>query len=129
MARNQNTKALEVHRSWEDWAGMTLGLVVLFSPWIAEQASQTSAVTNAAITGIVLVLLAGLEMMRLYRWHEFATFFAGAWLFVSPYVLGYATLRPVATLHLALGAIIALLALLEIWQDWGLTDDDLATHG
>ena len=129
MARNQNTKVLDVHRSWEDWAGMALGLVVLVSPWIAEQASQSTAVTNAAITGIVLVLLAGLEMMRLYRWHEFATFLAGAWLFVSPYVLGYATLRPLGTLHLALGAIIALLAMLEIWQDWGLSDDDLAAHG
>ncbi len=126
MARDQ---LLKVHRSWEDWAGLTLGLLVLFSPWVTEQTSHSSAVANASLTGIVLVLLAGLEIMRLYRWHEVMTLVVGAWLLVSPFMLGYVTVTPLATLHFVLGAIIAVLALLEIWQDWGLSDEELGVHG
>jgi SPW repeat len=129
MSKNQNNSLLEVHRSWEDWAGLGLGLLVLFSPWIVEQSSQSLAVRSAVVTGIVLVLVAGLEMTRLYRWHEVVTLLAGAWLFVSPFVLGYSSVQPLATWHLALGAFITLLSALEIWQDWGLSDDDLAAHG
>ena len=126
MARDQ---LIKVHRSWEDWAVLTLGLLVLLSPWITEQTSHSSAVTNASLAGILLIVIAGLEIMRLYRWHEVATLLLAAWLFVSPFVLGYATIVPLATWHFVLGTVIAVLALLEIWQDWGLSDDDLSAHG
>lgn len=129
MSKASQQKLLDVHRSWEDWAGMTLGVLVLFSPWVMEQSSNSTAVTNASLAGIALILLAGLEMMRLYRWHEVATLLVGAWLFISPSVLGYATVHPLSTVHVALGAIVAVLAALEIWQDWRLSDDDMAAHG
>ncbi|MGO4838094.1 SPW repeat protein [Rhizobiaceae sp. 2RAB30] len=39
----------------------------------------------------------------------------GAWMVIQPFVLRYGgTLR---TWHIVLGAVVALLALLEIWQD------------
>jgi SPW repeat len=126
MARNQ---LLKVHRSWEDWAGLALGILVLLSPWITDQSSNSAAVTSATLTGFLIIFLSGLEMMRLYRWHEIVALLAGAWLFVSPFMLGYATMTPLATWHFVLGAVVAFLALLEIWQDWGLSDDDLAAHG
>lgn len=129
MARNQSNGLLDVHRSWEDWAGMGLGVLVLFSPWIVEQTTHRAAVANASIVGVVLILLAGLEMARLYRWHEVVALLAGAWLIASPYVLGYSTTEPLATWHVGLGAVVALLSALEIWQDWGLSDDDMAAHG
>ncbi len=120
---------LKTHRTWEDYAGMGLGVIVLFSPWLTDQTSHSLAVTNATLAGILLFILAGLEIMRLYRWHEIVTLLVGAWLFVSPYILGYVALTPLATWHVGLGAIIAFLALLEIWQDWGLSDEDLGAHG
>jgi SPW repeat len=129
MARNQSNNLLDVHRSWEDWVGMVLGFLVLFSPWIVEQTGHRAAVSNSSLVGVVLILLAGLEMARLYRWHEVVTLLAGAWLIASPYVLGYTTTEPLATWHIGLGAAVALLAALEIWQDWGLSDDDMAAHG
>jgi SPW repeat len=129
MAKNDYNSALAIHRSWEDWAGMALGVLVLFSPWITEQSSQSSAIASATVAGIGLIFLAGLEMMRLYRWHEVLTLLVGAWVAVSPYVLNYTSMRPLAAWHFALGAIVVLLAALEIWQDWGLSDDDLAAHG
>jgi hypothetical protein len=45
----------------------------------------------------------------------------------SPFTFAYGgTLR---TWHLVLGAVVALLALLELFQDWNRTDDELAHHG
>jgi uncharacterized membrane protein YccC len=129
MSKASQQKLFDVHRSWEDWAGMALGVLVLFSPWIINQSSNSSAVTSASLTGIVLIVIAGLEMMRLYRWHEVAALLTGAWLIISPNVLGYTTVHPLATMHVALGAVVAVLAALEIWQDWRLSDDELAVHG
>jgi hypothetical protein len=129
MARFQKSPFLNIHRSWEDYAGLLLGIVVLLSPWMAGQTDHNAAVTSATLTGLLLVIVAGLEIMWLYRWHELATFLMGAWLFLSPFVLEYSKMSPLAPLHIGLGSVIAILALLEIWQDWGLTDDDLASHG
>ena len=129
MARFQKSPFFNIHRTWEDYAGLTLGIVVLLSPWMAGQTAHSAAVTSASLTGLALIVVAGLEIMRLYRWHEVATLLMGAWLFLSPFMLGYIQMSPLGPTHILLGSVIGMLASLEIWQDWGLSDDDLAAHG
>jgi hypothetical protein len=129
MARNQQNQLLNVHRAWEDYASLLLGIVVVLSPWIVGQTDNTSAVTSAALTGILLIVVAGLELLRLYRWHEVATLFTGGWLFLSPFLLEYQKMSLLAPMHIALGCLIVILALLEIWQDWDLSDDELGANG
>ena len=46
----------------------------------------------------------------------------------SPFVLGYAGDEMLRAWHIALGAIVALLGALQLWQDWRLSDQDLANH-
>ena len=129
MARFEKSPFLHIHRSWEDYAGLMLGIVVLLSPWVAGQTAHSAAVTSASLTGLALIVVAGLEMMRLYRWHEVATLILGASLFLSPFMLGYMAMSPLAPMHMILGGVFILLASLEIWQDWGLSDDVLRLHG
>jgi hypothetical protein len=31
--------------------------------------------------------------------------------------------------HFGLGAVVVLLAVLELWQDWNLSDEEFARHG
>jgi hypothetical protein len=38
-------------------------------------------------------------------------------------------LGAVHTWHFVLGALVALLAVVELWQDWNLSDKELAQHG
>ena len=52
---------------------------------------------------------------------------AGLWLIASPYVLGYS--GTLAIWHISLGGLVALLAALQLWQDWDLNEQDLAKHG
>jgi hypothetical protein len=57
------------------------------------------------------------------RWQDVINFLLGIWLFVSPWVVGYAGAGTIATIAWALGIIVAILALLAIlasqwWEEW-----------
>lgn len=34
------TRFFKTHRSWEDWVGMLIGVLIGISPWLAEQQSD-----------------------------------------------------------------------------------------
>jgi hypothetical protein len=50
-------------------------------------------------------------------------------LIVSPFIFGYAEAGTLRYWHFVLGALVALLAVVELWQDWKLSDEELAQHG
>jgi hypothetical protein len=99
-----------VHRTWEDWFGMALGLLI------------------AIAVGAVVLLLAESELVNLQRWEESLELLCGVWLIASPFMFDYAG-SVLATWHFALGGIVAVLAVFELWQDWTLSDQDLVQHG
>lgn len=118
-----------VHRPWEDWAGMALGLLIGLSPWIVGQPGGELPMLNAIAVGAVVLLLAESELVDLHRWEETGEILCGLWLIASPFVFGYAASGELATWHFALGGIVVLLAVIELWQDWTLTDKELVQHG
>lgn len=118
---------MDAHRAWEDWAGICIGALVALSPWLTGQTSNGAAMTNAVIVGLVVMAFGILEMVRLHRLEEIALFACGLWLFASPSTYGYE--GNLAFAHTTLGALLALLAAFELWQDWGRTDRDMARHG
>lgn len=117
-----------VHRTWEDWVGMALGLLIALSPWLAGQSVGELPMLNAIAVGAVVLLLAEMELVNLHRWEESLELLCGVWLIASPFAFGYAG-SELATWHFTLGGIVALLAVIELWQDWTLTDQDLVQHG
>jgi hypothetical protein len=74
-------------------------------------------------------LLAQFEYARLRRWHEVVQVLLGFWLAASPFIFGYAADGVLRFWHLILGALTVMLAGVELWQDWNLTDEELAQHG
>ncbi|MFM9845855.1 MAG: SPW repeat protein [Hyphomicrobiaceae bacterium] len=123
----ERTGFMGVHRTWEDWAGIGLGVVIVLTPWVAG-ATQSQAITlNAVIIGMAVAVLAAAALVNLRRGEEIAEFLCGLWLMASPYIFGYA--GQLATWHYVLGALVALLALVELWQDWTRSDTELAKHG
>jgi hypothetical protein len=118
-----------VHRTWEDWVGMAVGMLIAISPWIAGQADGQLPMLNAIAVGTAVFLLAELELVDLNRWEETGEILCGLWLIASPFVFGYAEAGVLATWHFALGSIVVLLAVVELWQDWKLSDKQLAEHG
>ena len=67
--------------------------------------------------------MANLDIARNARWQNVANLVLGAWLFISPWVLGFSDAGKVATNAWIFGIIIALLALSAIfayqrWEEW-----------
>lgn len=124
------------HRTWEDWCGMLLGVVIVLSPWFPTQTSheivetdRSLMILNTFTVGILVLGLAQLEYVALQRWQEVAEIMLGLWLVASPAIFGYATDSLMLFWHCALGVLVVLLGALQLWQDWELSDQDLLKHG
>ena len=118
-----------VHRSWEDWVGMLIGVLIVFSPWLAEQQHDQAVMWNAVLVGALVLGLAQLEYVSLRRWEEIGELACGLWLIASPFTFAYAESGALRYWHFILGAIVVLIAALELWQDWKLSDKELVQHG
>ncbi|HKS18456.1 MAG TPA: SPW repeat protein [Bradyrhizobium sp.] len=126
----------KTHRTWEDWLGMLLGVLIVLSPWFPMQAGRevvdaerSYIVLNTFTVGLLVFGLAQLEYVALQRWEEVAEIFLGIWLIASPYIFGYSADGALRFWHSSLGGVVVLLATLQLWQDWDLSDQDLAKHG
>jgi hypothetical protein len=113
---------LKSHRSWEDGAGLILGLTIGLSPWLYEDELVPVVVLNSSLNGLSVLILAQLEIVYLRRWEEIAQLACGVWLIASPLLLDYAHKDYLRFWHWALGGMVVILAAFELWQDWGAAD-------
>ena len=127
----------DTHRPWEDWVGMLLGILIAISPWGSGEANHGLgslsdpglALMNTVLVGVLVFGLAQLEYISLRRWEEVCEMALAIWLIMSPYVFGYSPDGVLRFWHAILGGAVLLLAALKLWQDWELSDRDLAQHG
>lgn len=122
------------HRTWEDWLAMLLGVVIALSPWPAQPTYlgcpvPTGVAWNAMLIGIVVAALGVIELVELHRWEQVGEILCGGWLIASPYIFDYLGTGMLQYWHFGLGAVVILLAVIELWQDWNLSDQQLAQHG
>ena len=115
---------------------MLLGVLIVLSPWFPTQAAhemleaeRSFIVLNTFTVGIIVFGLAQLEYVALQRWEEVAEILVGLWLIISPYIFGYSDEGMLRIWHTGLGGLVVLLAALQLWQDWDLSEQDLAKHG
>jgi hypothetical protein len=123
------------HRPWEDWFGMLLGVLIVVSPWFPLQSAHETMdsersimILNTFVVGMLVFGLAQLEYVALQRWEEVAEIAFGLWLIASPLIFGYSGDDMLRAWHATLGAIVVLLGALQLWQDWRLSDQELANH-
>jgi hypothetical protein len=126
----------KTHRTWEDWCGMLLGVLIVLSPWFPAEtghevvdAERSLVILNTFTIGILVFGLAQLEYVALQRWEEVAAIVLGLWLIASPYLVGYSGDGLLKFYHSSFGGLVVLLAALQLWQDWDLSDQDLLKHG
>ena len=103
------------HRRWEDILLMILGAAIMVSPMFVDSAGNGNMVVATAIVGAAIVIVAGVEQLALRRWEEFLVLFCGLWIMASPFALNY--VGELRIWHIALGAGVTVLALLQLWQD------------
>ena len=123
------SRFLSIHRTWEEWCGMTLGVMILLSPWFGERPEQGAVIVNALFVGVLVFGLAQLEYIALQRWEEAGAVVLGSWLIASPFIFDYGTVDTLRAWHFVLGGAVVALAILELWQDWPLSEQELARYG
>ncbi len=76
-------RSLTTHRTWEDWCGMLLGVLIVLSPWFPNpaghevvDAERSFVILNTFTVGILVFGLAQLEYVALQRWEEVAEILA-----------------------------------------------------
>lgn len=119
-------QASGVHRTWEDWTGIVLGVLIGLSPWMAGQQDHQAVLINSLFIGTMVLLFAEFELVDLHRWQEYAMMACGLWLLASPHVFGYADGSAIVAMHSIFGVMVVLLATIELWQDWSFDDAQLA---
>ena len=113
---------------------MLLGVLIVVSPWFpfsshdVMDAERSTMILNTFVVGMLVFGLAQLEYVALQRWEEVGAIALGLWLIASPFILGYSGDDTLRSWNIALGAIVVLLGALQLWQDWRLSDQELANH-
>ena len=121
-------RLFNVHYTWEDCVSMGLGALIVLTSWMGSDVIGQTVAVNATIIGILVLALGAFEFLDLRRWEESLEAACGLWLIASPFVFDYADAGALRYWHFVLGIAVVLLAVLEIRQDWRLSDAELAQH-
>ncbi len=121
-------RLFNVHYLWEDCVSMFLGALIVLTAWIVGDVGSQTVAANATIVGILVLALGASEFVDLRRWEEGLETACGLWLIASPFILGYAEAGSLRYWHFVLGAAVVLLAMLELRQDWNLSNAELTAH-
>jgi len=110
---------------WQDAANLLLAVWLFISPWVlgfapaltSGSVATSSAVVawNAWILAVVIGVFAIAALIKARPWEEWINLIAGAWLFISPWVLGYYLTNPVALWNsLIIGALVFVLSIWDL---------------
>jgi hypothetical protein len=107
---------------------MVLGALIVLTAWMVGDVGSQSVAINATIVGILVLALGASEFLDLRRWEEGLETVCGLWLVASPFIFGYADAGTLRYWHFVLGAAVVLLAVLELMQDWKVSNAELSHH-
>ncbi len=104
-------------KHWQDPVNFLLGAWLLVSPWALHYRADAAPTWNAIALGILIAAAALLALLRLMAWEEWASVAFGAWLLISPWILGFSGVTAATRNAVIVGAVVAVLAL------WALATD------
>jgi hypothetical protein len=115
--RSHTTELSPILLHWQDWACLSLGILMAASPWLLGYTGLEDVTLNAVLIGFLVAALAALSLTLLDRWEAYLNFMLGLWLILSPWLLRFEYYDRVKFAHLAIGAFILVIAAQEIWQN------------
>ena len=104
---------LQERETVPDVYNLFLAAVLFISPWLFKLTNSQGKI-DLWITSAIIVVLSLAAMIAYRDWEEWLNVLMGAWLIVSPWLLGFPHTR---AMHLSIGfgAVIVLLALLDLF--------------
>ena len=98
---------------WQDSLNFLLGVLLLFSPWLFGFGAEQAAALNAHVVGAIIAVMALLALFAFKTWEEWVSGVLGAWLVISPWVLGIIS-RAATTNFVVIGVLVIALAVYEM---------------
>lgn len=105
-------------KRWQDWCNLLLGAWLFASPWVMNYASELpKAAWNAYLLGAAVALFAAIAVYMPKAWEEGINIALGAWLVISPWVLGFAASQNIMLNAVIVGVLVLALALWAMVRD------------
>ena len=100
---------------WQDWTNLILGVWLFVSPWLIGFAGSSSAAWNAWILGLAVTAFALWALaVPGSRGAQWWLVISAAWVFVAPWLLGFAGVASAAWNAWILGVVVALAAIVAL---------------
>lgn len=92
---------------------IAFGLFLFVSPWLFAYVSEQARV-NVWASGAAIAAISLAAIVAFSEWEEWLNLLLGAWLIVSPWLLGFAHTR---AMHVSIfiGILVSFFAALELW--------------
>lgn len=98
---------MDTEKRWQDRLTFALGLWLFMSPIITNPPIELNLVTNhSSIMGLIIMFISGAAIYRYKPWEEWLDAALGAWLIVSPFVLGFTDMTLAMINHVVVGAVV-----------------------
>ena len=105
-------------KRWQDLGNIVLGVWLFISPWVMNYVdSIPNAAQNAYLLGLAIVVFAAVAIYIPRVWEEGINMALGAWMIVSPWVLGFASERDVTANAVIVGVLVTALAAWAMVRD------------
>jgi hypothetical protein len=100
---------------WQFWGLVFSVFLIVMTPSLAGEADWEIGAINAAAVGVLLLALAGFELVQHQFWTDVGQLALGLWLAGSPVLLDYESADNFALGHGAIGVLLVVLALLSLF--------------
>jgi len=96
-----------------------LGAFLFLSPWTLGFTTDETASWNAWLAGVAIVFVALIALVQPRPWREWINLLLGAWVVVSPWILGFSDIRTATGACYIAGIAVTVLATIELWKLYG----------
>ncbi|MFW8636549.1 SPW repeat protein [Cribrihabitans pelagius] len=106
----------KISGDWQDSVNVLAGLWLVISPWVLQFQDSRLAVANAVLLGGLIALMSLAAVVNFRNWEEWLDMAVGAWLVISPWVLGLTALTFATWNFVIIGAIVLALAAWSLYE-------------
>lgn len=104
-------------KHWQDPVNVLLGVWMILSPWVLGFQDMATPAMNAVVVGLALAAAALGATFVPRAWEEWSEGILGAWMIVSPWVLGFHEVRNAVIATVLTGVVVMVLALWVLATD------------
>lgn len=105
---------------WRDAINLVLGIWLIVSPLALVYTGQAAPAWNAYVVGVVIAVLSAAALWQFQKWEEWLSAVFGAWLVISPWVLGFSASQVPTWNQIVVGIIVGAVA---FWS--GIAEHDI----